>query len=350
MSSVHVVLPGSIDDPRHPSGGNVYDREVCAGLAELGWSVHEHPVVGSWPHPEPESRERLVRTLAGLPHDDVVLVDGLLAIAAPTQTAKASERLRLVVLAHMVASDEDAPAERMTLLAAAAVITTSSWTRAQLLGRHALQSVRVHVAEPGIHPVGLTVTGPAGGRLLCVGPVSHGKGHDVLLDALSSITDLPWRCTCVGPLDRDPELSGALRDRAEQPGLAGRITFTGPLADLDEQYTRADLLVHPTRSDAYAMVVTEALARGVPVVASDVGGVPLALGLAEDGRRPGLLVPPGDSDALAGALGRWLEDADLRAQLHDAARARRPGLMPWRETSVLVARVLSEVADEHRHP
>lgn len=345
MSTVHAVLPGDVDDPLHPSGGNTYDREVCAGLAALGWTVHEHPVRGSWPHPDPEARAGLATTFAGVPDDSVLLVDGLVAIAAPTQTAVASERLRLVVLVHMVGAADDARAERVALLAASAVITTSSWTREQLLDRHDLRADQVHVAEPGVHPADLTVGSTAGGRLLCVGPVSHGKGHDVLLDALSSITDLAWQCSCVGPVDRDPELVRTFRDRAEQPDLADRVSFTGP-ADVDERYADADLLVHPTRDDAFAMVVTEALARGVPVLASDVGGVPSALGRAADGARPGLLVAPGNADALAAGLRRWLDDTETRESWRGAAGRRRPELMPWEHTVAEVARVLSEVAHD----
>lgn len=347
MRTVHVVLPGDIDDPLHPSGGNAYDREVCTGLAALGWSVREHPVAGSWPHPEPESRAALATTLAGLPDGAVVLLDGLVALAAPTQTATSSERLRIVVLAHMVGPDEDAPAERVALLSAAAVVTTSGWTRDQLLERHAPPTERVHVAEPGAHHAEPTVGSEGGGRLLCVGPISRAKGHDVLLDALADVRDLAWECTCVGPLDRDPDLARTLRDRVEQLGLTDRVTFTGPLPDLEVQYAHADLLVHPTRADAYGMVVTEALAHAVPVVASDVGGVPLALGHV-DGHRPGMLVHPGDPHALAEALRLWLDDADTRERLRAAAGARRRELRPWRETVARVARVLSEVADGPR--
>ena len=75
------------------------------------------------------------------------------------------------------------------------------------------------------------------------------------------------------------------------------------------------------------MVLTEALARALPVLASDVGGVPEAVqGTAPDGRLPGVLVPPGDVDALAAPLRRWLGDARLRDDLRAAAAARRPTL------------------------
>ena len=75
------------------------------------------------------------------------------------------------------------------------------------------------------------------------------------------------------------------------------------------------------------MVVTEALARGIPVLATAVGGLPEALGRAPDGSLPGLLVPPDDPAALAAALRRWLSDADLRDRLgRRAAAARRPSV------------------------
>ncbi len=92
------------------------------------------------------------------------------------------------------------------------------------------------------------------------------------------------------------------------------------------------------------MVVTEALARGLPVLATDVGGIPEALGAASDGRRPGLLVPSDDVTALVGALRRWLCDAQLRADLRVAALDRRNSLTGWSDTCDRVARVLLEMA------
>jgi glycosyltransferase involved in cell wall biosynthesis len=92
------------------------------------------------------------------------------------------------------------------------------------------------------------------------------------------------------------------------------------------------------------MVVTEALACGLPVVATEVGGVAEALGEGADGTRPGLLAPPEDPAALAAALGAWLGDAELRARLRRAAAERRGSLPRWSTTASEVARVLAEAS------
>jgi glycosyltransferase involved in cell wall biosynthesis len=90
------------------------------------------------------------------------------------------------------------------------------------------------------------------------------------------------------------------------------------------------------------MVVTEALARGIPVIASAAKGLPEALGRAPDGRLPGILVPSGDAPALAVALRRWLQDQPLRARLRQSALDRRATLTGWDTTARSLAAVLSD--------
>lgn len=344
MSTVHVVLPGGVDDPAMPSGGNVYDRRVCGELAAAGWTVHEHPVPGVWPHPAEADLARLAGVLAALPDDAVVLLDGLVAVAAPDLLAACAPRLRPVVLAHMLFGDTDPglrPGEARVLRDAAAVVTTSRWCRERATEAYALPPAHVHAAPPGVDPAPLALGSPAGTRLLCVAALAPHKGHHLLLDALATLTALPWSCVFVGSPDRDPAYAARLRAHP----VAGRITFAGVRTgeELAAAYGAADLLVLPSRGESYGMVVTEALARGIPVLAHDVQGLPEALGAAPDGSLPGLLVPP-DGRALAEALRRWLTDPDLRDRLRQAARARRAGLTGWTHTAEHLGAVLSQVA------
>ena len=182
----------------------------------------------------------------------------------------------------------------------------------------------------------------AGEALLCVAAVTFDKGHDVLLDALATISDLSWHCVCVGSLDRDPAFVEGLRRRSLEGGLDDRVHFPGPRtgADLDRSYAAADLMVLASRAETYGMVVTEALARGVPVLAADVGGVTEALGHGADGIRPGLLVPPEDPAALGAALRAWLGDAELRC-----------AVAPGRSRAARVAlRVVDDRVGDRRRP
>src|SRR3954469_12767144 len=329
VTAVYVVVPDAIDDPARPSGGNSYDRHVCRGLASMDWSVHEHAVPGS-------SLTALAGVVERIPDEALVLVDGLIASNAPEVLVPHATRIRLAVLMHMPLGDDR---ERAVLEAAAAVITTSAWSRGRLLELYALAADRVHVAEPGVEPAVLAPGSKGGGALLCVAAVIAGKGHDILLEALATITDLAWHCVCVGSLDRDPVFAERLRRRAP----TDRVSFTGPRtgADLDRSYGAADLLVLASRAESYGMVVTEALARGLPVVVTEVGGVTEALGHGAEGIRPGLLIPPEDPAALGAALRAWLGDAALRGRLRRAARERRASLPGWSATTSVVARVLT---------
>jgi glycosyltransferase involved in cell wall biosynthesis len=351
VKEVHVVVPEGIDDPARPSGGNIYDRRLCDGLASLGWSVLEHSVPGGWPRPDAASFAALAAAVELIPDDALVLLDGLIASTAPDLLTRHARRLRLVVLVHMPlghrplgdSASEVRMRERTVLAAAAAVVTTSRWARRRLLALYPLRGDRLHVAQPGVDQAALATGSQHGGALLCIAAVTFDKGHDVLLDALATISDLSWRCVCVGSLDRDPRFVEALQRRSANGALADRVSFPGPRtgADLDRTYASADLLVLASRAETYGMVVIEALARGLPVIAAEVGGLTEAIGQGADGIRPGLLVPPEDPAAFGGALRAWLCDAELRMQLRRAACERRQTLLGWETTTSVVAGVLA---------
>jgi glycosyltransferase involved in cell wall biosynthesis len=354
VRAVHVVVPDGIDDPARPSGGNTYDRRLCRGLTALGWSVYEHAVPGDWPRPDAASLAALAGIVQRIPDAAAVLVDGLVASTAPELLVPQARRLRLVVLVHMPLGHRPADdgvgaarrRESAVLCAAAAVVTTSAWTRRRLLELYPLPADQVHVAAPAVDAAELATGTTAGGALLCVAAVTFDKGHDVLLDALATISDLCWHCLCVGSLDRAPAFVEALRRGSLDGGVEGRVSFPGPRigVDLDRSYAAADLLVLASRAETYGMVVAEALARGLPVVAADVGGVTEALGHGADGIRPGLLVASEDAAALGAALRAWLGDAALRGRLRRAAGERRQSLRRWPATTSVIAGVLAEAS------
>ena len=351
MSVVHFIVPAGIGDPNRPSGGNAYDRQVARGLASSGWTVHLHEIPGSWPRSDARSLGALATTLGGISDGALVLLDGLVASPAPDVLSPEAGRLRLVLLMHMplghgTAADGVREREGRALSAVASVVTTSAWARRTLLDLYSLPADRVHVAAPGVDPAELAAGTADAGALLSVAAVIPDKGHDVLLDALAPLTGLHWHCRCVGGLERDPTFVERLRRRVLDGGMDSRVRFVGPQAEaeLARSYAAADVLVLASRVETYGMVIAEALARGLPVIAAEVGGVPEALGHGADGARPGLLVPAGDPAALRDGLRAWLEDAGLRRRLRAAARERRASLAGWSTTTSAVAGALQGAA------
>jgi glycosyltransferase involved in cell wall biosynthesis len=250
----------------------------------------------------------------------------------------------MVVLLHMPIGPDRG--EERVLGSVAAVVTTSAWSRERVRRWYGLRDVAVVV--PGVDLVEAPVPVNVGGgtSFLCVAAVHPGKGHDLLLEALAGLGDRAWTLTCVGSLDVDPDNVAALQTQVYARSWERRVIFTGPLGrgTLAAAYDAADLLVLPSRSESYGMVVVEALSHGVPVVATAVGGVPEALGGAPVGALPGLLVPPEDPAALTGALCAWLDDPGLRERLGHATARRRSTLRRWDDTVADLDVVLDRVA------
>jgi glycosyltransferase involved in cell wall biosynthesis len=158
-------------------------------------------------------------------------------------------------------------------------------------------------------------------QLLAVGRLVAKKGFDHLIDAVR-LLDIDWRLRFVG----DGPLLADLQRQATAAGVAGRIAFVGTRthAELPALYHSADVVVVPSvidgdgDRDGLPNVVLEAMASGRAVVASDVAAIPTAI---EHGIT-GLLVRPGDVEALAAAIARLADDRSLAAALGASARAR----------------------------
>ena len=349
---VHVIVPEGFDNPGQPTGGNIYDRRVCAGLAEAGWQVLVATVAAAWPARGSGAPADLARIVSAVPDGETVLIDGLIASPAAAQLLPHTGRIQMTVLLHMplaaVDTRPDADAERSersVLRAAAGVVVTSEWTRRQILTRYRIPDRRVHVARPGADRVAVTAR-PVPGHLICVGVLSRPKGQDLLVEALANLADRDWHCLLAGSLDRDPDFVEHLRTRITRLGYDRRVRLGGVLtgAALSHAYTTADLLVAPSRSETYGMTVTEALAHGVPVIATTVGGLPEAFGSTANGTGPGQLIPPGDPAALAAALSDWLSDESRRHRLRAAVRQRQPTLRGWEQTAQEIADALTAPA------
>nr|WP_282184012.1 glycosyltransferase [Azospirillum sp. OGB3] len=174
----------------------------------------------------------------------------------------------------------------------------------------------MHNAVPGPETIPeRAADGPV--RLLFLGRLIKLKGIDVLLDALASdaCRSRSWQLTIAG--DGDLE---TYRAQAKALGLEDRVRFTGWLDQTGcrKELVQAHVLVQPSMFEGLPMSVLEAMANGLTIVATPVGSVGDAIADEETG----LLVPPGDRTALAEALARVIDDAELRRRLGQGARRR----------------------------
>lgn len=152
--------------------------------------------------------------------------------------------------------------------------------------------------------------------IVAVGNCYYNKAHSVLLEALALLPpSLPWRLAIAGrPEEATPVLEGLIR----RHGWEQRIALLGGRADVPDVLAAADLFAMPSLSEGLPMALLEAMSAGLPVVATNVGGIPEAV---QDGRE-GLLVPASDPAGLSAALRRLLTDEDERRRFAAAAQAK----------------------------
>ncbi|WP_226366730.1 glycosyltransferase [Pseudonocardia sp. ICBG162] len=227
-----------------------------------------------------------------------------------------------VTVFHGVAA-EDYPAAARLLSRTADVVVAVSAAVADRLRAAGLHDTRIAVLRNAVTPPVLPDRAEArraldlpddAGVALCAARLVPQKRHDVLLDAWRSVPGRP-----VLLLAGDGPLRAGLEDRAAD--LGDRVRFLGARDDMPTLLAAADVAVLTSDWEGLPMVVLEAMAAGLPVVATDVDGVREALGPRGDAPAAGLLVPPGDPAAVVAALNR-LADPRRREALAAAGRAR----------------------------
>lgn len=348
MLEAWFAVPGDLGTP---TGGYAYARAVLKRIADHGVRLNHLALPVSYPFPDADDIAETERLLKNVPHRAPLLIDGLAYGAFPEHLAVALPQPIIALVHHPLAlesgldpavADRLVNSERAALQHADAVITTSRTTAETLIADFDVPRAKVVVAEPGTPRAGrASGSGSATVHLLAVGTISPRKGYSVLVDALARIETHSWKLTIIGDLTRVPQATEDLRRRIEANGLADRISLAGALAAADvlAAYDRADVFVHPALYEGYGMVLAEALAHGLPIVASTGGA---AAHTVPDGAA--LKVAPADTAALASALERIVSRPDLRAELSEAAWKAARFLPTWDDTAATVARALMEVA------
>jgi glycosyltransferase involved in cell wall biosynthesis len=342
------LIPG---DWSTPTGGYTYDRRLVQSMRESGWEVEVLRLEGTWPAPDAQARAAASAMIGTLADGTRVVVDGLAFGALEGVVRAHAERLRWLALVHHplhleTGLDEIVRGrllanESLALRLARRVVVTSASTAGDVAAM-GVPRERIAVVEPGTDPVrrtedASTAVGIGPVRLLCVATLTPRKGHAVLLRALRGLSARGWELHNVGSLTRDPATAARLQEMSTVAPLAGRVFWHGAVdaATLQAHYAAADLLVLPSLHEGYGMVVAEALAAGLPVLASRAGALAHTVPA-----QAGLLVPPNDVAALQATVERLIAEPGLRAQLAAGARAAARHLPTWETQAARFAAVL----------
>lgn len=358
MLTVSLVTLGS---PDRLTGGYLYHRRLADAAYRHGaqMSFACFPF-GSFPYAAGRAGRVMAEAQRGTA--DIVVVDSIVAaLLAPWLRLHRLVR-PMVAMLHQPPGGIDhgamrayvqAVLDRSTYRRAARLLVASS-ALADELESASLPRHRIRVVPPGRDVAG-TVETPSDdlrrGRraaFLCVGNWVPRKGILELLEAFGRLPPDIGTLHLVGDAEVDRSYAANVRRRMARADLAGRVITHGPVSTerVAGYYATADVFVLPSWKEPYGTVYGEAMAAGLPVVGWAAGNL---VHLA-DNEREGVLVPPGDIDALAKALEELASDDARRRSLASAARRRAESFTTWERTAELFFSCLREALDEPDPP
>jgi glycosyltransferase involved in cell wall biosynthesis len=341
------AVPGSLDTP---TGGYAYDKRIIAELRALGWEIDVIDLGSAFPDPDHATRAAALAKLQVIADGQPIILDGLAFGVMAEEAATLRDKNPLVGLVHHPLALEtglDAAKvealranERAALACTRSVIVTSAPTADILRRDYAVPADHIAIIRPGVDvPVRAAQPRARGGtvNLLAVGSITPRKGYDILMDVLGSLKDLPWRLTIAGDATRSVRAFGRLQADMVRLKLQDRVVIIGAVdgARLGDLYAAADVFVLASLFEGYGMVFGEAVAHGLPIVATAVGAAQEIVPADA-----GMLVAPGDAGALRDALHHVIVDAEARSRMAQAARDASARLPQWRDSAATFAKVL----------
>jgi glycosyltransferase involved in cell wall biosynthesis len=343
VAEAYFAIPG---DLKSTTGGYAYDRRVMETLPAFGVNVTHLPLSASFPNPTPADIKEADRAISALPQNAVLLLDGLAFGAFPQKSLACGGRRLIALVHHPLYLETGLPharkvelkdSEERALERADHVVVTSRATARILADELGVSRGKITVAEPGTDPAQRATGTGSPLHLLAVGAVSPRKNYESLIEALSPLTEIDWKLTIAGALDRHPAAVDSLRDKIASEGLSDRVTLAGKVvpATLDHFYDSTDLFVSASLFEGYGMVIAEAMARGLPIVTTTGGAA------ADTAHSSAAIhVQPGNTAEMSAALRRALCDKKLRDGLADAAWEIGRTLPTWHETARRIAAVV----------
>lgn len=339
MIEARFFIPGAFDTP---TGGYAYDRQILHHLQQRAFPLVPIELGGEWPSPTTKDIAVCERLFHSFSEKTALLIDGLAFGAMPETLLKQAKGPIIALCHHPLAYETGLDESRRTelhmsekaaLAHARSVIVTSDETAGLLAREFGVPERNIVIALPGTRKMQRARGGGNIPHLIAIGSVSKRKNYDGLLEALRQIADLSWRLTIAGRVE-DEGLIGLLLERTSANDWRDRVQFTGALPDdaIEALLMEADLFVMPSHYEGYGMALMEAVASGLPCVATDA--VPSARQVPAGAIKS---VPAGDSEAFGNALRQLLTDTDARKNMAALAWSARATLPDWEMAADCVA-------------
>ncbi|MBS4031270.1 MAG: DUF1957 domain-containing protein [Clostridiales bacterium] len=234
------------------------------------------------------------------------------------------------------------------------VICCSNYMANEIIQLFGIPAQKVHVIQNGVVPENILAQPIKGLQrqhyasddefiVFFVGRLVKEKGVEVLLDALPYVFEVYPNTKAIisgkGPMLEE------LAAQARQRGIADRVVFTGFITDFERNrlFATADVAVFPSLYEPFGIVALEAMAAGVPVVVSDVGG----MGEVVEHEKDGLKVHPGNAKELAEAVKSLLSDRALRERLKKEGRLKAATVYSWNAAAGMTSDIYHKVWEEH---
>jgi glycosyltransferase involved in cell wall biosynthesis len=360
MNHSHLVLPLiTLGDPHRLSGGYLYHLRMSDAAPAHGARIIflSFP---AWSFPLAAFRGASVLRRAEELRASAVLVDSIAAALAAPALATRRQRVPVIAVLHqppggidhgIVRAGAQAPLDRLALRRADGLIAASDHLAEQLVAA-GFERSRIRVVPPG-RDVAPAPEGPGqdlrSGRRAAFLTVANWLPRKGILELLEAFARLPAGAATLhlaGDESADARYEARVRSRLGEADLTGRVVSHGPLSpeSVAGLYRAADAFVLPAAREPYGTVWGEAMAFGLPVVGWRAGNLPY---LAEDGRE-GILLEPGDVEALSQALLRLALDQDLRARLGAAAKRRAQARPTWKASAEHFFAAIRECLGEYR--
>jgi len=341
------AIPGDKD---RRTGGFIYEATVLRMLNKLGYPTQHMMLPNSFPDPTAADMATTLNNLRDVPPMCPIILDGLVFGSIDPAGLATVEAPVIAMIHHPLGLETGLNAERATMLrqneTAALkhtdhVIVPSPHTKDILVRDFDASPDKITIALPGfnrpvlIPKMALEKIDPP--LILSVGLLAPRKGHDVLLDALSQITELPWQAEIVGKT-HDADTFESLSRQLVSLDLSHRVSLIGELneAQLDARFRSASVFALATRYEGYGMVLSEAMLYGLPVVSCSAGAVPETVGDA------GILSPVNDAQAFAAGLRHALLNQDMFAA---KSLAMAQTLPTWTDTTHCFVKVIKALTE-----